>query len=96
MLDFVGRIFFPVVHGILLARLWRAVLLRVGIALVRLPGEEHETLHIFGLIESCPIRLRSWWLTIKGYWDCNVSARPSVALAEAGVDGDLTINLKIQ
>ena len=24
------------------------------VALVRLPGEEHETLQIFGLIESCP------------------------------------------
>src|SRR3989344_559156 len=29
MLNFVGRIFFSVVHGILLARLWRAVLLRL-------------------------------------------------------------------
>jgi hypothetical protein len=38
MLNFVGRIFFPVVHGILLS-------IR-GVASVRLPGEEHETLQV--------------------------------------------------
>jgi hypothetical protein len=37
-----------------------------GMASVRLPGQEHETMRVFGSIECCPPRE---WLTIKGYWE---------------------------
>ena len=61
MLNFVGRIFFPVVHGILPPRA------TLRLASVRLPGEEHETLQILGLIESCLLSVIEGWLTIKEY-----------------------------
>lgn len=61
------------VHGILLPPKFCQTKFR-RVASVRLPGKGNETLHVFGLIESCPClnfapQNLGRWLTIKGYPD---------------------------